>query len=65
VVLIAQPFVRGALTQITWADTNIRKPKDLIDKNVCVWLGGNELSMRALFGEKKKQTQELTRPVWC
>jgi len=51
VVLIAQVFKRSANIEITWADSLIRQPKDLIDKNVCVWLGGNELSLRALFGQ--------------
>lgn len=49
VVLISQVFKRSANVEITFAAKNIRTPQDFVDKNVCVWLGGNELSLRSLF----------------
>ena len=53
VVIISQVFTRAGNSEITMAKSNIRQPSDLKGKNVCVWYGGNELSLRALFDESK------------
>jgi hypothetical protein len=61
VVALAQVYRRAGNTEITFADSLIRTPKDLKDKNVCVWTGGNELSLRALFGQTRNDGEKGSR----
>jgi len=42
IVNIGQVFARSGMTEITWADSGISDIKQLKDKKVGVWLGGNE-----------------------
>ena len=41
-VNIAQVFARSGMTEVTWKDSGLDDITDLRDKNVGVWLGGNE-----------------------